>query len=162
MAIAAQSSTSWRLPLLLFLAAFVGVVIYATAHKRSVDEPRGAATRTAEAPSLHSERHVIASSADALNVGSRVNAAAQKPGPPDLVAERTAMDSAQRAADATAALAASILLGFASVESSSGTPLKYYRCGSDLCVIVARQTPNPLITSSEICLRGSHSGCAEV
>jgi hypothetical protein len=107
MAIADENHKRSRLPLLLFIAAFVGVVVFSVAHKRNVDEPRDTVTQTAEAPSPNSEDRVIASAERTANVPSKSSAALQKPGPPDPAAERSAADSAARAADAAAALAAS-------------------------------------------------------
>lgn len=107
MAIADKSLTRWRVPVLLFTGAFIGAVIFAAAHKKSVDEPPAAVTRTAEASPSHSENRVIASAADASKVASKENVALQKPGPPDPAAEKAAADSAVRAADAAAELAAS-------------------------------------------------------
>jgi hypothetical protein len=106
MAIADKSLTRWRVPVLLFTGAFIGAVIFTAAHKKSVDEPHAAVTRTAEAPQLHSENRVKAPAADASKVVSRENVALQKPGPPDPAVEKAAADSAVRAADAAAAIAA--------------------------------------------------------
>jgi hypothetical protein len=106
MSIAGASFRVWRWPVLLFLIAFV-VVIFVVGHTRSVEEPRDAVTQPAEAPNAHSETRVIALAADTVNVSSGVYVGVQKPGPPDPTAERTAADSAARAADAAAHLAGS-------------------------------------------------------
>lgn len=106
MAIADRSRKGWGVPALLFTGAFVGAVIFVAAHKRSADEPRDAVTRTAEASS-RTDNRVIAPATNRANAPSRVSAALQKPGPPDPDAERSAAESAKRAADAAMALAAS-------------------------------------------------------
>jgi hypothetical protein len=103
MPIADENLKRWRVPLILFLSAFVGALIFAAAHKHSADEPRNPATLATEAPPSHSKNRVVDSAGDA----SRENAALQKPGPPDPAAEKAAADSAARAADAAAELAAS-------------------------------------------------------
>jgi hypothetical protein len=107
MRISDESPKRWRVPVLLFTGACVGAVIFAAAHKKSVDAPHDAATRTAEAPPPYSENSGIASAGGAGNSPVRVNTAMQKPGPPDPEAEKTAAESAERAAEAAAALAAS-------------------------------------------------------
>jgi hypothetical protein len=107
MVIADKPRKRWRVPTLLFTGAFIGAVIFAAVHKKSVDEPHDAVTRTAEAPPSHSEIRVIASAGDASKVASKENIALQKPGPPDPAAEKAAAASAVRAADAAATLAAS-------------------------------------------------------
>jgi hypothetical protein len=98
---------SWRLPVLLFTGAFVAAVIFAAAHKKSLDGPHDAVTGATQLPSSHSENRVTLSTGDAANKADRVSAALQKPGPPDPVSEKAAAESAARAADAAAELAAS-------------------------------------------------------
>jgi hypothetical protein len=107
MAIADRNRKHWRVPVLLFTGAFVGAVIFAAGHKRKVDEPHDAVTRTTEALQSHSENRVVDSAGDTSRVASRENAALQKPGPPDPAAEKAAANSAARAADVAAELAAS-------------------------------------------------------
>ena len=107
MSIADQSTNRWRGPLLLFLGVFVGVIIFAVLRNRSVDESRDAVTPQAEAPPSHSGNRVMISASSAPDASTRVNAAMQKPGPPDPVSEKTAAESAARAAEAAAALAES-------------------------------------------------------
>jgi hypothetical protein len=107
MAIADKDRKRWRVTVLLFTGAFVGAVIFAAAHKKTLDEPHDAVTAAAQLPPSHSENRVTLSTRDAANETDRVNAALQKAGPPDPVAERSAAESAERAADAAAALAAS-------------------------------------------------------
>jgi hypothetical protein len=108
MAIADENLKRWRLPLLLLLGTFVGVIIFAAAHKQSTDEPRNAGTPAAQLPSSLSENRVTLSAAETANKTYKANAALQKPGPPDPVSEKTAAESAARAADAAARLAASV------------------------------------------------------
>jgi len=107
MSIAGARRKFLRWPLLLFLIAFVIVMIFVVGHTRSGDEPRAAVTRTAEAPSAHSESRVIASVAGTAIVPSSASVAFQKAGPPDPIAERTAAESAARSAGAAADLAGS-------------------------------------------------------
>lgn len=95
-----------RLPLLLILIAFVAAIIFVIGHARSGDGRGGARAQRAETPSSHSESRVIAPAGGTVLMPSSASIAAQKPGPPDPVAEKTAADSAARAADAAAALAA--------------------------------------------------------
>ena len=109
MAIADESRKRWRVPVLLFTAAFVGAVIFAAAHRRSVDEPHDAVTPAAQLPSSRSESRATLSTTNTANKADRVNAALQKPGPPDPVSEKAAAESASRAADAAANLAASVV-----------------------------------------------------
>jgi hypothetical protein len=107
MAIADESRKRWRAPVLLFTGAFIGAVIFAAVHNRSIDQPHAAATRTAETSAPHPENRMTAPAEGAANVRSRLSPVLQKPGPPDPDAERSAAESAERAADAAAALAAS-------------------------------------------------------
>lgn len=105
MAIANESSKRWRVPALLFTGAFIGAVIFAAAHKKSVDESHDATM--ANAPPSHPENRVIASVEDVPEVAPKKNVALQKPGPPNPAAEKAAADSAARAAGAAEELAAS-------------------------------------------------------
>jgi hypothetical protein len=109
---ATQSPNPWRLPLALFLLAFIGTVIFFWA-RVDIDQARGMTKPTVEAQAPHAEPRITDSATGAASVSSSARALAQKPsalqkpGPPDPVAEKTAAESAARAADAAADLAAS-------------------------------------------------------
>jgi hypothetical protein len=103
MAIEDRSSWHWRLPVLLFLIAFIGAVIFSVVYRRSGEEaPRVTVPLPAKA---HLKNGVIASSAAAPTVPPKVNTARQKAGPPDPGAQRTAAAAADTAARAAADLA---------------------------------------------------------
>jgi hypothetical protein len=97
----------WRLALLLLVGAYVGVIAYLVLRNESSDEAPASKVRVAQAPSRSSGTQAPAR----VTVGAaapifKINAAVQKPGPPDPASERSAADAAEKAADAAAALAA--------------------------------------------------------
>ena len=86
----------WRLALLLLVGAYVGVIVYLVLDNEGGDELRTAPMRVARAPSLSSETHAPAR---VFTLGAaapifKINAAVQKPGPPDPTAEQSAAESA--------------------------------------------------------------------
>jgi hypothetical protein len=107
MAVAGASPKLRRFTLLLFLIAVVAAVVLVVGHK-SAEEPGNAVTRTAEARISRSEHFVVASAARNVSEPPSADSAIQRAGPPDPVAERTAADSAVRAAEAAADLAGAV------------------------------------------------------
>lgn len=99
----------WRLALLLLVGAYVGVVGYLVLRNESADEPQANARRVATAPPVRSMP--IAAAVGAAGPTFKSNVAVQKPGPPDPASERRATESAENAADAAAALAATVGVG---------------------------------------------------
>jgi hypothetical protein len=107
MSLADRDRKPWRLALLLLLGAYVGVVGYLVLDNGGGDELRTAPMRVARAPSLSEETHVPArGTVGAAAPIFTINAAVQRPGPPDPRAEQSAAESAEKAAEAAAAVAA--------------------------------------------------------
>jgi hypothetical protein len=100
----------WRLALLLLVGAYVGLVGYLVLRNESGDETPAPKVRVAQAPSVGSETHApIRTSVGAPAPVFTINAAVQKPGPPDPASEQRAAESAEKAANAAAAIAASVM-----------------------------------------------------
>jgi hypothetical protein len=99
----------WRLALFLLVGAYVGVIAYLVLPNESSDDALPAKLRVSQAHSATSGSQAPAG----VTVGAaapvfKINAAVQKPGPPNPEADRSAADAAEKAADAAAAIAASV------------------------------------------------------
>jgi hypothetical protein len=112
MSLEGERPKPWRLALLVLVGAYVGVVGYLALRNESDDETPLAKLRVVQAPSASSgtqapARIIVGAAAPIF----KINAAVQKPGPPNPAAERSAADAAEKAADAAAAIAASVATG---------------------------------------------------